>query len=158
MKTLNVMCPVSDRKTNETVIRIIAFITLLLILISICTSSFILSIFLLIDFLLRGFVNGKGSLLKLVAQKIIILFNLKTKIINAAPKEFAAKIGFAFVILVLFSQITHYNTLESIFVGVMIICTFLESFFSICLGCYFYSFLSRYNVIKFFNLEYIRKK
>lgn len=158
MKTLNLICPVSNRKTNETTIRIIAFITLLLILISVYTSNFFLSLFLLIDFSLRGFLNGKGSLLKLTAQKIVKHFNLKTKTINAAPKEFAAKIGFAFTLLILFSQVANYNTLAFIFGGVMIFCTLLESIFSVCLGCYFYSFLSRYNVLKIFNLEYIRKK
>ena len=117
-----------------------------------------MSLFLLIDFSLRGFLNGKGSLLKLTAQKIVKHFSLKPKTINAAPKEFAAKIGFAFTLLILFSQVANYNSLAFIFGGVMISCTLLESIFSVCLGCYFYSFLSRYNVIKFFNLEYIRKK
>lgn len=141
-RELNISCPVSAKRVDENTVRIIAFLVLIASSISIALSNYFLSAFLVIDFLIRGFNLGEYSLIKLIAKSIVKVLGLQKKTIDAAPKLFAAKIGFVFALIILISQLVNLPVLGLSTGIILVVCSFLESFLSICLGCYFYTIIN----------------
>jgi len=144
MKTeINITCPISSGRTDENTVRVVAFLVLIVSSISIFLSNYFLSSFLVIDFLIRGFNLGEYSLLRVIARSIVNALRLQKKAIDAAPKLFAAKIGFVFALIILISQLVNFPIIGLVTGLVLLVCAFLESFLSICLGCYFYTILNK---------------
>lgn len=145
-------CPISGKKVNETVVRIIALQVLILVLISMYLNLYIIPLFLVIDFYLRGFLNGKGSLLRLTALFISKSLNLSTHFVDEKPKQFAAKIGFLASLFLFVFQFLNFD-LTALFIA-SALCFFasLESFFAICVGCILYQQFSAINWFKHFQI------
>ena len=133
-------------QTNESKIRVIALFVLVIAIIYLLTSNIILPIFLVIDFGLRGFNVGHLSPLGFVADKLVKTFRLPIKFIYLPPKRFAARIGFLFSVTIVVLQIVGINTL--IVTIVLAFFAFLESFLSICAGCYVYDFLIKLKILR----------
>lgn len=140
---LNITCPVSAGRTDENVVRAVALLTLIITAFILITDNYLLSLFLLADFVLRGFNLGKYSVLRFVSKYIVEVLNIKPKPIDSAPKLFAAKIGIVFALLIFIAQISNLYVLFLSTSVVLIACAFLESVFGICLGCYFYTILNK---------------
>lgn len=136
-----ITCPVSVQRVNETVVRIIAAFTILLTAISLLFNNFFIAGFLVIDFSLRTFYNGKGSLLKLLAKQLSLFFLLEQKQVDAAPKKFAAGLGVLFSSFIFILQLFGLFAFAKLLGGILIICALLESVAGICLGCIVYSWL-----------------
>jgi hypothetical protein len=142
----DVSIKINKAQTNESKIRLIALFTLIIAIIYLLTSSIVLPIFLLIDFGLRGFNLGHLSPLGFAADKLVKAFNLPIKFIYLPPKRFAARIGFLFAATILILQIAGINTV--IVTSVLAFFAFLESFLSICAGCYVYDFLIKLKILR----------
>ncbi|MBK7181731.1 MAG: DUF4395 domain-containing protein [Bacteroidetes bacterium] len=151
-RELNISCPVSTKRVDENTVRVIAFLVLFVSSISIVLNNYFISAFLVVDFLVRGFELGEYSLLRLSAKSISKLLGLKKKPIDAAPKFFAAKVGFVFTLIVLISQLFSFPVLGISTGVVLIVCAFLESFLGVCLGCYFYTILNKVFLNRFHNV------
>jgi hypothetical protein len=153
MKTYAI-CPISDKRVNEHVTRSNAFLTVSLLAAYILTSNLFIIAFLLVDFLLRAVELSQYSLLAIISKKLIQLFSLKPKLINAGTKIFAARIGLFFNVTILVSALFGLNTLSFSLVGIFGICAFLDAAFGFCLACQIYPLVyklfyqSRLNVIK----------
>lgn len=122
---------------DEAVIRVNAFITLTLALIGLTIQMPYLFYFLVIDFAIRGIFH-KSSVISFVSKLSVNLFNFSAKPVFAPPKYFAARIGFIFSLIIAISiqfQLTWVGWTMGI---LLIICAALESFLSICVGCYVY--------------------
>lgn len=133
-------------QTNESKIRLIALFTFIIALIYLLTTSIVLPIFLLADFGLRAFNLGQLSPLSFIADKLVTAFNLPIKFIYLPPKRFAARIGFLFSVTIVALQILGISTIA--ITSVLAFFAFLESFLSICAGCYVYDFLIRLKVLR----------
>lgn len=126
--------------TDENIVRIIAAQVLIITAITLATS-WIFPIFLLaIDFALRAFSN-QFSPLKAVANKIAAFLKLKPKPIFAAPKKFAATLGFIFSMLIVVLLFLEFDYTAKIVASFLILFAILESVFNICVGCYFYNWI-----------------
>lgn len=123
---------------DEYVIRITAAIVVILTLIILFAQSEILAIFLSLDFGIRAFTT-QSSILSLIAKAISGSFRLKPKPVFAAPKKFAALLGFLFSTTIF--SLVHFKLLTGAYIagGILIFCAVLESAFNICLGCYVYN-------------------
>ena len=96
-----------------------------------------LSLFLALDFALRAF--GKlPSPLFLLSKLIARVFRLSKKSVFAAPKKFAAAIGFVFSCGIFLLYLFEQNLAANIVTVTLVFCSFLESALQICLGCYVY--------------------
>ncbi|MBN8695104.1 MAG: DUF4395 domain-containing protein [Bacteroidetes bacterium] len=144
MKTeLNITCPVSAGRTDENIVRAVAFLTVIIAAFVLITNNYLLSIFLIVDFTLRGLDFGKYSVLRFISKNIVETLNIKPKPIDSAPKLFAAKIGIVFALLIFIAQISNLYVLFVCASLVLLACALLESVFGICLGCYFYAILNK---------------
>jgi hypothetical protein len=133
-------CPVDFITVNENKVRLTALNVFLLAVVYIIVPNWIIPAFLTIDFFLRGFNFGKYSLLNLLSEKEVQLFNIKPKPIDQAPKRFAAKIGFIFSVAILAFTAFNYISTAVVLSVVLTLFAFLESFLGFCAGCYVYTF------------------
>lgn len=125
---------------DENVVRLVAaqvVFTAALILISLNPY---LATALAVDFALRAF-TGFPALTAVIGKFIARQLKLTPIPIFAPPKKFAAGVGFIFasaIAVLLFSGLT---TLAYVVGGILIFFAFLESAFSICVGCYVYNYV-----------------
>jgi len=133
-------------QTNENKIRLIALFTFIIAIIYLLTSSIVFPILLLVDFGLRAFNFGHLSPLGFIADKLVTTFNLPIKFIYLPPKRFAARIGFIFSATIVALQTVGISTVAV--TSVLAFFAFLESFLSICAGCYVYDFLIKLKVLR----------
>jgi hypothetical protein len=140
MKTYAI-CPISDKRINENVARSNAFFTVLLLASYIVTSNSFIIAFLLVDFLFRALELSQYSPLAIASKKLIQVFSIKPKLINAGPKIFAARIGLFFTVSVFVSSIVGLNILSFILVAIFGICAFMEAAFNFCIACEVYPFV-----------------
>ncbi len=146
-------CPISKNTIDENVVRLVAFFSLILVILGFFFSKWIF-LFLAFDYLARIYFP-KFSILKHISILIMhVILNINPKPIGAAPKRFAAGIGFFFSITIFMflngniyctqncpSVDLFLDTLKNIFVVIFIIAISLATFFSYCLGCKIYSWL-----------------
>lgn len=123
---------------DEHVIRITAAQVVILTVVILLTQSEILAIFLSLDFGIRTF-STQSSLLSLIAKAISGIFKFQPKPVFAAPKKFAALLGFVFSTTIF--SLVHFNLYTGAWIvgGILIFCALLESAFNICIGCYVYN-------------------
>jgi len=132
-------CPVDFIKINENKARLTAFFVLALSLVYLKTGFWLIMAFLMVDFVLRAINLGKYSLLSFISDAVIKQLNIKPKMVDRAPKRFAAIIGVVFTAAILVSCILQLHTIAFSLAAVLSIFAFLESFFAFCAGCYAYS-------------------
>jgi len=141
------ICPISNKKIPEHLPRVNAFLAILLMFLYIATNQYLILVFLIFDFLVRGFGNQKFSILTYLSKKISNIFKLSSQKIDKAPKIFAARLGgIIFIAALVFCMAGLFNVSASIviFIGIL---SSLECIFSFCLGCYIYSYL----ILPFYN-------
>ena len=143
-------CPVSGKMRDNTTARVVAgfvFIVsgaafLVSLLISAQAASIITG-FLSIDFIIRAFLKPKYSLFATLARGMVSLLKLPPKMVDSAPKVFAARIGviFSVVTTILFAAKLLYAGV--VVIAILLLCASLESFLGFCLGCWMYSLLPK---------------
>lgn len=133
------ICPVNGEKINEPTVRTVAGIVVILSSLGIYFHLSFIFLLLSLDFFVRGFYKKEYSLLRYIAIQITNLLKFNEKLINAAPKRFAAKIGFVFSFIILLLLLAQQFYIALIVTGILLVCAVLESAFGYCLGCQFYS-------------------
>nr|WP_255480063.1 DUF4395 domain-containing protein [Mucilaginibacter sp. E4BP6] len=141
-------CPVDFIKINENKARLTAFFVLVLTLVYLKTGFWLIMAFLLVDFVLRATSLGKYSLLGFISDAVIKQLKIKPKLVDRAPKRFAAMVGVLFTAVILVSFILQLHVVALSLAAVLAFFAFLESFFAFCAGCYAYS-AGKYIISKF---------
>jgi|AGTN01.2.fsa_nt_gi hypothetical protein len=131
---------ISKNHVDEKVVRLIAAQVILLTLVTLLTGWTLLALFLAVDFALRAFTRIPSPL-AVIAKGIAKAFKLTPKPIFAAPKKFAAGLGFLFSIGIALFFYIDLHTAAYATGGILIVCATLEAVFNICLGCYVYSWI-----------------
>jgi len=131
---------ISKYYIDENVSRLIAGQVIILVLISFYSHWTYLLLGLTLDFGLRAF-SFYPSPLALIAKSVIRLLKLKTKLVFAAPKKFAAGVGFIFSLAIFLLAFFNYFTGAYVVGSILIIFAFLEATFKVCMGCYVYNWI-----------------
>jgi len=145
------ICPINNKKADENVARSNAALTVLLLVSFQLSANPFIVLFLLADFVLRGFELASYSPLAFVSKKIVSVLSLQSKVINAGPKFFAAKIGAVFSLSILVSTLLGLNQLAFVIGAVFGVCAFLEAAIGFCLACKIYPYtykLTHFNISK----------
>ncbi len=140
-------CPVDGTKVNEPVVRIVAIFVAILAVAGILLNQPLIFALLIYDFFVRGFVDRKYSLLRYLALHTNDITHFKDKIIDAAPKKFAAKVGFIFSIIIFVALLLHLTVFAYTTTAILLVCTLLEGAFGYCVGCEFYFILQKLKLI-----------
>lgn len=134
-------CPVSEERVDENATRVGAFFVIATTLVALYTNWYALSLLLATDFALRAFTNGTFSPLKHFAKIFAIVLQLPKKPIDAAPKKFAAGVGFVFALSIAIAQVAGFILTSYSIGAVLLVCAALESFVGYCVGCVVYTYL-----------------
>jgi hypothetical protein len=145
----NIVCPVSKEKIQENQPRIVATFVALLLLSYILTGFFPILLFLCYDFFMRGFNKGKYSLILFLSKLIAGKYFSFGKLIDKAPKMFAARLGGVMSLLIVVLHVAHFMTGASLVAGVVVVLSASECVLNICVGCYVYSWF----VLPFFSVS-----
>ncbi|MDP3442343.1 MAG: DUF4395 family protein, partial [Ignavibacteria bacterium] len=86
----NLVCPISDQRINEQVTRFNAFFAIVVIVSAFVFNTIFLLVFLMADFFIRAFTEMKFSPISFVSHYLSNTLNLPVKMIDKAPKVFAA--------------------------------------------------------------------
>jgi hypothetical protein len=140
-------CPISGARRDNTTVRIVAGLTVLITAAAVAlawlSSTWIAALVmgaLALDFALRAFGPPKYSPLAALARGIGSAVGAPQRLVDAAPKIFAARIGLVFAAVT--AIWLPFNLMAATVVAaVLVVCAFLESAFGFCLGCQVYSLL-----------------
>jgi len=141
-------CPVDFVVVNENKVRLVVLWVLVLGIAFLFVQHWTIPAFLMIDFYLRGFHNGKFSLLNQLADLVESKLKIPNKPIDRAPKRFAAQIGFLMTDMILIVSFLGLDDAAIYMDAVLILFAFLESAFSICAGCHVYTFFKKIGINK----------
>jgi len=131
---------VSKSYLEETTIRFVAAQVVVISMVLLAAQSKYLALLLAVDFAIRAFTY-LPSPLATVAKFLVKQLNIKPKPVFAAPKKFAAAVGFAFSFSIFILFVFQFNTAAYVTGGILVFCAVLESAFKICVGCYVYEWL-----------------
>ena len=138
---MSLECPFSPKTANEQVVRLTAFLVVLLMLVGLLSQLQWIALLLCFDFFIRGFTDRPWSPMRRAAKALARLLFLKPKMINAGPKIFAAKIGFIFCTIISIAAFAGLHQTARILAELLVLLAALETFFKICVGCHIYSLI-----------------
>lgn len=144
----NLECPVDFVTIDEYRARLVAFIVLLLGITCLMTLNLGVAFFMLADFVLRAFNLNKYSPLSFIARGLLHVFGKKPKLVDRAPKRFAAFVGLAFLLAITIALLSGTPVFARILLAILIAFAALESLAGFCAGCYVYTYLKRFGLIR----------
>ncbi len=135
------ICPVSTEKIDENIARtnalLVAF-TLFLVVLS--PAKWLLGL-LAFDFYLRGFGSRQFSPYGQASKRLVSSLGLQPRPTNLAPKQFAARIGFALSALALLFLLIGWPASAATTAIVILVFALLEGLAGICVACLLYPYL-----------------
>ena len=136
----NIVCPISDQRVNELVTRFNAMFTIGIIVLAFVLNSVILFVFLMADFFVRAFTKINFSPINYASLSLANALNFPVRLIDKAPKIFAARLGFLMITLI--STLFIFDLKLSSILGASLLIFFatLEFLFAICVGCMIYTY------------------
>lgn len=137
----NLVCPISDQRVNEQVTRINALLTVVVVVLAFVLNSVWLLAFLMADFFIRAFTDVKYSPISFTSHSVRNALSLSVKMIDKAPKIFAARMGFLMSTMIAIFYIFNLTAAAVIVASVLIFFATLEFAFGICVGCMIYTYL-----------------
>lgn len=135
------VCPISEERTNEQVTRINAFLGILLVVSGFVFNSVLFFVFLMADFYIRAFTKAKFSPISYVSFSMVNALKLNKKSIDKAPKIFAARLGFLMTLAITVLFLLQLNTAAFIVGGILVFFATLEFALAICMGCIMYTYI-----------------
>lgn len=137
----NLVCPISDQRVNEQITRLNAMLVIGIIVLAFVLNSLFLFVFLMADFFIRAFTNLKFSPISFASHSLSNALNLPIRMIEKAPKIFAARLGFLMTMAMTLLFIFSFKITAIAVAAVLIFFASLEFFLAICAGCLIYTYL-----------------
>lgn len=137
----NLVCPISDQRVNEQVTRFNALFAIAVIVLAFVLNSVFMFTFLMSDFFIRAFTELKFSPISFASHYLSNALSLPVKMIDKAPKVFAARLGFLMTTAIAGLFIFNLQLASAIVAGMLIFFAGLEFVFAICVGCMIYTYL-----------------
>jgi len=140
---MNHSCPVNSETVNSRVVRIVAGEVVLIAVVFIVWPQWWLFLTLAADFLLRALGYRKYSPLATIARTLASALKLDRQPVNAAPKQFAAKIGVGFALSAAVLAFFGLTLAAQLVAAGLLGAASLEAFLGYCVGCKVYSLIPR---------------
>ncbi len=138
---IDLICPVSNEKTNERLTRLNAFFTVLLASLSFILNTPVFLFFLVIDFFIRAFTKGKYSPLCMISRSLLKVLNVSEIKIDKAPKIFAARMGFVMTLAITLLFLLNLGIAAMVVAGILVFFATLEFALGVCVGCMIYTYM-----------------
>lgn len=145
----NLVCPISEQRVNEQVTRLNAMFTIGITILAMVINSVALLVFMMADFYIRAFTDLKYSPISYVSHSLSNTLSLPVKLIDKAPKIFAARLGFLMSLTITALYILGFHLASYLVAGILVFFAGLEFIFAICVGCLIYT----YAVLPFYRKQ-----
>ncbi|WP_457597720.1 DUF4395 domain-containing protein [Hydrogenimonas sp.] len=136
-----VSCPISSERIDERVARAVGWAVFLTASGYLVAPSPLWLVLLLVDFTARALYRPASPFVWLL-RPLALRFG-EPRIVDAAPKIFAAKIGWTMSLAALALHLEGGQDLARLVVGVMALCALLEGAMGYCVGCTLYGYYAR---------------
>jgi len=136
-------CPISFVRIDEKVARLNAFLIFCCVAGIVFASATWPIYFLWADFLIRVTAGPAASPLTILNKALLAALKVEPKMIDAAPKLFAARMAFVMCTLLAACQLMGYSGAVKGIGYIFLFCSGLETFFAYCLGCKLYSLMHK---------------
>jgi len=137
-KKMSPSCPISTRRVDSNMVRVISFQVALFTVILLITQESFFAFVLLFDFLMRAMRQTNFSPFQIVGNFIITGWGIAPKLCDESPKRFALYLGLVtslFLVILYAAGLTIFATAITI---ILFICALLETLFDFCIGCKIY--------------------
>ena len=131
-------CPISIRRVDSNMVRIISFQVALFTMILLLTQESIFALILLFDFTIRAFRQPKYSPFAIVAEFVLKGWGVAPKLCDESPKRFALYLGLIASLFLVCFYLAGFTTLATSIAVILLICALLETLFDFCIGCKIY--------------------
>ncbi|MCB4751045.1 MAG: DUF4395 domain-containing protein [Sulfurovum sp.] len=142
------LCPISQKRIDTNLVRIISFQILVFILLFIATNALYFLLIVLFDFAVRVVRQDGYSPFRQIAYHILSGWNIKPHYVDESPKRFSLFLGFGMIVFIALFALLGFVNIAVIISLVFILCLFLEVLFSFCIGCKLYYVLQLLKGIK----------
>ena len=141
-------CPISTRRVDSNMVRIISFQVALFTVILLFTQESIFAVVLLFDFFMRTIRRSNFSPFHLVAAFILTGWGIAPKLCDESPKRFAMYLGLVTSLFLVVFYAAGFSTFATAITVILLICALLETLFDFCIGCKIYYGLQILNSLK----------
>lgn len=137
----NIVCPISTEKIDSTVSRLTVFINAVLMVYYVISMNPVFLIIVTVDYGIRAFGYNNFSPICILSSMTTKLLKRPVKMVDKAPKMFAARLGFICALLGLFFFTLEMSISSIIIIGLFTVLAFMDSVFNFCVGCLIYHHL-----------------
>ncbi|CAA6827147.1 MAG: Unknown protein [uncultured Sulfurovum sp.] len=137
-KMLAASCPISARRVDANMVRIISLQVALFTMLFLYTNALSFALVLLFDFAVRTLRYAKLSPFNFVAHFILSTWGVAPKLCDESPKRFALYLGLiiSFILVLLLSA--GLSMLATTLATILLVCALFETLFDFCIGCKIY--------------------
>ncbi len=137
-KSMSPSCPISTRRVDSNMVRVISFQVLLFSLILLITQESVFALILFFDFFIRAIRKPEFSPFQIVSQFVLTGWGIAPKLCDESPKRFALYLGLITSLFLAVFYLGGFTTIATVITGILLICAFLETAFDFCIGCKIY--------------------
>ncbi len=135
---MSASCPISTRRVDSNMVRVISFQVILFSLILLITQESVFAIILLFDFFVRAIRKSDFSPFQIFGQFVLTGWGIAPKLCDESPKRFALYMGLVASLFLVVLYLAGFTTVATIITIVLLICALLETAFDFCVGCKVY--------------------
>lgn len=141
-------CPISTRRVDSNMVRVISFQVALFTVILLVTQESIFALVLLFDFFMRTIRRSEFSPFHLVGNFILTGWGIAPKLCDESPKRFALYLGLLASLFLAVFYVAGFTTFATAISIILLICALLETLFDFCIGCKIYYAIQILNSLK----------
>ena len=131
-------CPISLRRVDSNMVRVISFQVSLFTVILLMTQESIFALILLFDFFMRTLRYLQFSPFHHIAKFVLTGWGIAPKLCDESPKRFALYMGLVASLFLAVFYLAGFTTFATAIATILLICALLETLFDFCIGCKIY--------------------
>ena len=131
-------CPISARRVDSNMVRIISFQVALFTVILLITQESTFAFILLFDFFMRTMRKSQFSPFHIFGNFILTGWGIAPKLCDESPKRFALYLGLIISLFLVVFYLAGFTVFATSITIILLICALLETLFDFCIGCKIY--------------------
>ncbi|EIF51530.1 DUF4395 domain-containing protein [Sulfurovum sp. AR] len=131
-------CPISTRRVDANMVRIISFQVALFTLLFLITQQSFFVWVILFDFFMRALRLLNFSLFQIIGKFVLKGWGVAPKLCDESPKRFALYLGLVTSLIIVVFYFAGFILFATVVAVILLICALLETVFDFCIGCKLY--------------------
>jgi hypothetical protein len=131
-------CPISTRRVDANMVRMISFQVAFFTLIFLLTQESVFAMLILFDFLMRALRLSNFSPFQIVGNFVLKGWGVAPRLCDESPKRFALYLGLVTSLFIVIFYFAGFALFATVIAVILLICALLETLFDFCIGCKLY--------------------